>query len=335
VLLSRLMKNAFNILLFSITAAISCTKYNYRSEISFEITDHLLKGEKIRCIEIDCYGNLYAGGEKLYIISRGNIMEYDFGCDILSLSSGPEKTLWIGTAGKGLACFDRNVFKWYNKENSGFPRDYIGHVEVAPDGKVWFSSCANNLGGLGIFDGKTFEFLTPENSPLNQNVISDLEIGDDGSVYIATSGKVGRTNIYRITGKKWQCLGDENGTFYWVFNFTVSPSGLIYLVEDFSLSSTFRTNRLFSYVDNRWHEIEMDIFPEPQYSGRVKADMRDYCWLAGSYENSAALYVYNGEEWIKSPEGLLTGDFITVIENDYKNNIYIGTYANGIFIINQ
>ncbi|HCI55417.1 MAG TPA: hypothetical protein PLN06_03440 [Bacteroidales bacterium] len=334
------MKPALYILSISIFVTVSCTKEdfieNYPAEISFNISSHLLEGKKIKCIEVDKSGNIYAGsGNKLYCISGNNITEYCSGTDILDLSLSPDKTLWIGSANKGLGRLRGNDFIWYNKENSGLPRDYVAHVEVAPDGRVWFTSCASDLGGLGIYDGKTFEFLTPDNSPLNQNLIEDLEIGDDGSIYIASSGKVGHTNIYRIKGNKWECLGDENGTFYWVFNFTVSPSGIIYLVEDFSLSSTFRTNKVFKFEDNKWYNIDIDSFLIPYFFNIIKADRRGFCWLAGSAENPAMLYVYDGKKWTGSPEGILPEDFITVIETDFDNNIYVGTYNNGIFIINQ
>jgi len=47
----------------------------------------------------------------------------------------------------------------------------VNEVEVAPNGKVWFGSCAHNLGGLMCYDNGTFSLYTPENSMLNQHVI--------------------------------------------------------------------------------------------------------------------------------------------------------------------
>ena len=127
----------------------------------------------------------------------------------------------------------------------------------------------------------------------------------------------------------------EKGMFYWIFSFTVSPSGIIYLIEDFSLSSTFQSNNLFRFADNKWEEIDTDGIPGISFFTPVKADKRNYCWVAGNMDNSAILHVNTGEVWESSPEGIFPDDFITTIETDNDNNIWVGTYNNGVFILNQ
>jgi len=309
---------------------------NYPADVSFKITAKLLKDKKIDCIRIDREGNIYVGSDKeLFVVKKSNLESYSIGSPVLDIAVGRDNIIWIGTSGKGLGRFDGKKFTWYNKENSGLPRNYVAQVETDFDNRIWFSCCAYKIGGLGIFDGHKFDFLTPENSPLNQNVISDMEAGPDGAIYIATSGKVNMSNIYRIKGKTWQCLGDENGTFYWINSFTVSPSGNIFVVEDFSLSSLFKENRLFVFENNEWYEINEKGQPKIPDMAVIKSDRRNYIWLAGYEKNSAVLYIYNGKSWLRSPEGLLPDDIITVIENDSENNIYLGTYKNGIFILNQ
>jgi len=309
---------------------------NYPADVIFGITARLFKDKKIDCIKTDRKGNIYVGSDKeLFVVKGANQESYSIGSPVLDIAVGRDNIIWIGTSGKGLGRFDGKKIIWYNKDNSGLPRNYVAQVETDNDNRIWFSSCAYKIGGLGIFDGHKFDFLTPENSPLNQNIISDMEVGPDGAVYIATSGKVNLTNIYRIKDKSWQCLGDENGTFYWIFTFTVTPSGKIFLVEDFSLSSLFEENRLFCFDNNEWHEINEKNQPKIPYMAVIKSDKRNYLWLAGYEKNSAVLYVYNGKSWIRSPEGLLPDDIITVIETDYENNIYLGTYRNGIFILKQ
>ena len=319
---------------------ISCQKEqfinDYSSKISFDITTQLLEHEKIDCMDIDEDGNLFAGSDSvLYYINGSKQESYNLGFGIMDLAISPDKSVWIGTNGGGLVHFSGKNLTWYNNANAGLPRDYVRHVEIAPDGDVWFTSCAFKLGGLGIYNGRKFEFLTPENSPLNQNIVEDIEIDDEGTIYIATSGTVGRTNIYRIEENSWECLGDKEGTFYWVFSFTVGPSGVIYLVEDYALSSAFIENKLFRFADNSWQIIDShDIMPVSFFS-RLKADKRDYLWLAGSDEKSACLHVFNGKSWVSSPEGLLPDDFITAIETDSDNNIWVGTYQNGILMLKQ
>jgi ligand-binding sensor domain-containing protein len=315
----------------------SCQKDdNFPAAINFNITSRLLEGKHIDCIDIDNRGNIYIGsGTELYYSHGNNQKSYGLDFQILDLAIAPDQTVWIGTDGGGLGHLTGKGFTWFTSANAGLPRDYVRHVEIAPDGNVWFTSCAFRIGGLGIYNGVKFEFLTPDNSPLNQNIIEDIEIDQEGTVYIATTGTVGRSNIYRITDKSWECLGDDKGTFYWVFSFTLGPSGIIYLIEDFSLSSAFTANRLFQFSDNGWQKIETNDVRIGSFFYPVEADNRNFLWMAGYGEHSPVLHVYNGKSWVSSPEGLFPDDYITTIGTDSENNIWIGTYKNGIFILNQ
>jgi len=308
---------------------------NFASKVSFDISYQLLEGRHIDCIATDNKGNVFiASNTEIYYAYKGDLKKYSIGFPVRDMAIAPDGSLWIGTNGGGLGHFDGKDFTWYTIANAGLPRDLISKVRVAPDGKVWFSCCAFKLGGLGVFDGKHFEILTPENSPLNQNVIDDIEIGPDGIVYIATSGTVGQSNIYSIKDKTWDCLGNEKGTFYWVFSFAASQSGLLYVVEDFSLSSSsFNTNKLYQLIDNKWQKIEIDF--ELGFFTRMNIDNRDYLWVTGRGENLPALHVYNGKSWVSSPIDLFSDEYVTAIATDNENNVWIGTYENGVYILKQ
>jgi ligand-binding sensor domain-containing protein len=334
------MNKASLFFILQLLLAVSCQKddfiNNFHSKISFDISDRLFEGKHIDCIDIDKEGNIAVGsGTKLFYINDGDQETYTLDHQINAVAIAPDQTVWIGTSEGGLGHLEGKGFTWYTNANASLPRDYIRHVEIAPDGDVWFTSCAFKIGGLGVYDGKKFEFLTPENSPLNQNIIEDIEIDNDGTIYIATTGTVSKTNIYRITNGSWECLGNEQGTFYWIFSFTVGPSGIIYLVEDFSLSSAFNSNKVYKSKDNKWEIIDSQDIPRINFFSKIKADKRDYCWLAGSNQESAYLHVYNGKSWVSSSEDLFPDDFITAIEVDDNNNIWVGTYYNGVFILNQ
>jgi ligand-binding sensor domain-containing protein len=309
---------------------------NYSETVRFDITERILEGKQITGIATDSKGNIYiASNKELYFRKNNDQKLYNLDFPVLDLAIAPDETLWIGTNGGGLGHLTGKGFTWYTVASSGLPRDYVKNVEIGKDGKVWFTSSAFRLGGLGIFDGARFEFLTPENSPLNQNMIDDLEIDENGNVYIATSGTVGRSNIFRISGNSWYCLGDEKGTFYWVWSFTVGSSGIIYLVEDFSLSSFLTTNKFYAYRDEKWQQVDITGIPQISFFSQVRADKRNYCWLGGHSNNSTVLSVYNGKNWQNSPADLFPHDYITAIEVDSKNNIWVGTFSNGVFILNQ
>lgn len=334
------MHKIFAVFLLFLLFNFSCDKIdpvnNFNSEVSFKISGQLLDGNKINCIDIDAKGNVFIGsGNILYSITGNEKKSYPLDFPIMDIAIAFDETVWIGTSGGGLCHFKGDKFTWYNNVNADLPRDYVRNVEIAPDGKVWFTSCAFRIGGLGVYDGSGFDFFTPDNSPLNQNIIEDIEIDHDGIIYLATTGTVGKSNIYRITNKSWECLGDEEGMFYWINSFTLGQAGIIYLVEDFSLSSALSENVLFGLRNNKWQEINTEDLPSFRYFYSIKADKRNYCWLAGSGEYSIVLHVYNGKSWMSSPEGLFGEGYITTIETDNNNNIWVGTSQNGIYILNQ
>lgn len=315
------------------------TLRNYSPEVSFEITDHLLEGKAITCIEPNYKGNTWvASGKELYYVNDSLEKTYTLNYPILDISVAGDSTLWIATQGGGLGHLSGNEVTWFNRANSNLPRDSIWNVEVGSDGRVWFSSVGLNHGGLFAYDGKKFKLFTPDNSILSQHIISDIGIDRNGSIYvISSSGKVGGFKVYKITDGLWECLGNHNETFYSVYKFAVGPAGIVFFVVDYTLSSSsFSQNIICEFRDNNWHKLEAD-FMSLQISGfaPINADRRNYCWIASKEDDSDILHVYNGISWEKSPKGLFQGDKITTIEVDIDNNIWVGTSQNGIFVLKQ
>jgi ligand-binding sensor domain-containing protein len=312
---------------------------NYSPTVRFDITNRMLEGKHIDCIEPDYKGNTWvSSGKELYFYKNG-IEEKTYTLDfpILDISIAGDETLWIGTSGGGLGHLSAEGITWHTVANASLPRDYINNVEVGLDGRVWFSSAAHDLGGLVVYNGKKFTLFTPDNSILNQHVIGDIGIDHNGSLYVVTSGTVTKTNIYRISGNDWECLGNGNGTFYWVWTFTVGPAGIIYLLEDFSLSSSSgNSNTLYEFTDNVWKKLSPDFMSTPiSLFTAIKADRRNYCWLCSIDGNSYVLHVYDGNSWQVPPPGLFLNDMITTIETDSDNKVWIGTAHNGVFILKQ
>jgi ligand-binding sensor domain-containing protein len=309
----------------------------YSPVVSFDITSRLLEGKRIDCIEPNYKGITWiASGNELYYLNDSVEKKYTLDYPIFDISIAGDETLWIATDGGGLGHLSEEKVKWFNQANSGLPRDYIRNVEVGLDGRVWFSSGAHDRGGLLVYDGSSFDLFTPDNSMLNQHVIGDIGIDHSGSIYINTSGKVGKSNVYRISDDTWACLGDENGTFYWIWIFSVGPAGMNYLIEDFTLSSSIpRANTIHEFRNDAWNKLDADVMSWNAFFTTMKADRRNYCWLAGMEGSSRVLHVYNGTSWEEAPEGLFFGDKITTIETDMDNNIWVGTSQNGVFILKQ
>ena len=310
------------------------TLKDYSPIVHFDIISRLLEEKHIDCIEPNYKGNTWiASGKELYYKNDSVEKTYILDFQILDISIAGDETLWIGTKDGGLGHLMKNGIIWYTKANSDLPRDYVSNVEVGLDGRIWFSSGAFDLGGLLVYNGKKFNLFTPENSILNQHVIDDIGIDHNGSIYVVTSGKVGKTSVYRITDDSWEFLGK----FYWVSVFTVGPAGIIYLLVDYSLSSSsLYSNTIYEFKNNTWNKLEADFMSSRiTLFTAIKADRRNYCWAASIEENSYVLHVYNGISWEEFPEGLFLGDKITTIETDMDNNVWVGTSQNGIFILKQ
>ncbi len=310
----------------------------YYPEIRFDVSKRMLEGKHIDCIEPNYKGNTWiASGKELYHFKGVEEKMYKLDFSILDISIAGDETLWIGTDGGGLGHLTKEGISWFTKANSDLPRDYIRCVEVGLDGRVWFSSCAFDLGGLVMYDGEKFNVFTPMNSPLNQHVITDITFDHNGYLYVTTSGKVNQTNVYKMRKDIWQCLGNESGTFYWSNKFSAGPGGILYLFEDFSLSSSgTNSNTLYEYRNNSWSKLAADFMSSRfTFITAMKSDRRNYCWVSSIKSSSYILHVYNGTSWTQAPENLTLGDKITTIQTDNNNNVWIGTDKNGVFILNQ
>jgi ligand-binding sensor domain-containing protein len=310
------------------------TLKEYSPEIKFEISGRLLEGKRISCIEPNYKGNTWiASGSDLYYFKGDQEKIYNIDYTIRDISIAGDETLWIATSG-GLGHISDGEIKWYTTENYDLPRNSMFTVEVGRDGRIWFGSCGSDLGGLIVYDGIKFEMYTPDNSILNQHVICNIEVDHNGSVYVVSQCYVNSSKVYRIKNNSWDCLGD---TFYYITSFTVGPESVIYLLEDFALSSElFNTNTFYEFRNDQWRKLAAGFMIWTTPVTAIKADRRNYCWAAvieisGDY----SLYVFDGAKWVKCPEDLFYGDMITTIRTDQDNNIWIGTANNGVFILEQ
>lgn len=305
----------------------------YSSEINFEVSEWILTGKDISCLDFDKDGNVWIGsGSKLISYASGETEEFDVGSTIKDIAVAPSGNVWVGTKDKGLAKFSGGTFDYYTMENSIIPRDYIPEVVVTSSGKVWFSSAAHDLGGLMNYDGRNFRLYTPENSIMNQHVIDNLKADGKNNVYFNTMGKVGMAAVFKSDsdGKLSQPGGDAS--FYWIREMDINSNGEIYLGVNYSLSSYSGNKNFIGYYDlNEWKALETDF----DYYYRVFVDKRDYVWSMGSEGGDfTSFFVFDGEEWHRSIEGSIPDANIHSIKVDNQNKIWFCT-NDGIYILAQ
>jgi len=255
-----------NYIVILFTFCFSSCLLNDRSQLStgeasFEMSDWILNMTETRCMDFDSNGDAWigAGNQLIRYESSGERDSWLIGSEIYDIAAAPDGQIWIGTSDSGLIRFDQGDMISYTVENSSFPRNLIAEVKASDDGTIWFTSCAHQLGGLMKYDGEGFELFTPENSILNQNIVSNLTLDLSGNLFLSSAGTVGKSCVFRVSGEQWECLGDEDGTFYWVSVMDISFSGELYLVEDFSLSSAIQEDKLYVYSNLDWHILETDF----------------------------------------------------------------------------
>lgn len=320
----------------------SCNKENevalnkFSGEINFDISEWVLKGENITCVDFDRDGNAWiASGSNLIFYDGLNTKSYSAGSVIQDVSVAPDGRVWLGTKEKGLARFFKGEFTFYTTESAGLPRDYVHEVEVAPNGKVWFGSSAHNLGGLMCYDNGTFSLYTPENSILNQHVIQNLKVDKDSRVYFVTLGTVGNAAVFSIDNQNnWKKLG-KDATFYWIMSLDLTTDSKVYITTDHSLSSCWGCykDEILCFENGKWKVLEKSFY-QGMFNGFF-IDKRNYVWIKGGIEGSATNYfVYDGREWHRSAEGQIPEVFIKSVKVDEKNNIWFCS-DEGIFILKQ
>ncbi len=333
------MKRGFLFLLLS-AFLISCddnefSGHTYRG-ISFEVSEWIMKGVDVSCVDFDQEGNAWIGsGSTLVFYNSKRIQKFDAGSEILDISVSPDGTIWLGTRDKGLACFVKGKFTYFTKANSGLPRDLILAVETVPDGSVWFSSSAHRLGGLMHFDGKKFELFTPENSPLNQNLVPDLKADKKGNIFLTSEGTVTQSKVFMIDKhKNWKALGSDT-EFYWIASIDVNSDSEPVVATDHSLSSCMGcySNDVVIFRRGKWDKLNTGF--ELSFFNRMFVDNRDFIWVQGSYKNDYnGYFVYDGKTWYRSAKGEIPDLFIKTVRADHQNNIWFCT-PEGIFIIKQ
>ncbi len=333
------MKKSISILIFFLIL-FACEKDEFPSEkkfsteINFDVSEWILEGRNITCVDFDKDGNAWiASGSELIFYDGNKLKTHEVGSAILDLAVAPNGDVWLGTREMGLARFSNGNFEYYTEKNAGLPRNYTHNVEVTSDGKVWFCSAGHDLGGLMCFDGRKFELFSPENSIINQHVIQNLEVDTHDNVYLNTSGKVGKATVFKIDGNNnIEQLGID-ASFYWISSLAVTSNKQVYIETDHSLSSCYGCfeDEILLFNLGNWEKIETNF----NFYNQIFIDKRDFIWTMGEVDRDHySLFVFDGDEWQRSAKGQIPEIYIKSVKVDNQNNIWFCT-EEGIFILNQ
>jgi len=254
----------------------------------------------------------------LYVFIDGKINPLSFPSNpvpaITSLCYTREGKLWIGTRGRGLWSYEKNIFRQYATPERSFPSNYINQVYEDPDDRLWIGF-AN---GVMLYDHDTFKTVDVKNLP----VISFLSIGKD-SLLIATErglmlyrgGEVSdfKTNTaldsfsvqcFSLQGKDLWLGSSDNG----VIRYNLGTGKTLIINKSSGLRSDFIYNIAADNEGNIWvgtgfgiHRIKIDQHDQPQIAFYGKAQ-----GITGMESNINAVFkLPDGGIWFGTTNGAL------------------------------
>jgi ligand-binding sensor domain-containing protein len=165
--------------------------------------------------------------------------------------------VWAGTLREGAARFDGAVWKAYDK-NGGLVSSDVRAIEVAPNGDVWFGTCAlwgpasheappcfgvSRLGGAGTTEETWTSYS--EDDGLGNNRVNAIAVAPDGSVWFGTgpleyypwADSSGDGGVSRFDGESWATYTVEDGLAdNWVSSISVAPDGALWFGTEGGLS---------------------------------------------------------------------------------------------------
>ena len=101
------MKNITFLFISTVLLTASCQKdelvNSFPAKVSFDISQHLLEGKRINCIETTDDGKAWIGsGKELYFIDGNKQKLYTIEFNINDIAIGKDQTIWIGSDKGGL-----------------------------------------------------------------------------------------------------------------------------------------------------------------------------------------------------------------------------------------
>ena len=232
---------------------------------------------------------------------------------IYSIVQTKDGYLWLATQ-EGLAYFDGNTFKVFNKRNSKFPHNWISSLAVDNDGNLWIGSFG---GGLYQYSDKKFTFYSKENGLTNNMVTAlliinnDVWIGTNQGLYVCKDGKISpfkKNDILKGTTIRALARDIDNHLYIGtrqlgMFKYDINDDELL----EYNTENGLPSNDVFS----------------------IYADDADNALWVGTY--GGGLVKLKNDAMIKyNTDNGLSDNKVFSIVKDKDGNLWIGTYGGGI-----
>ena len=338
--------------------------------------------DMVRVIEQDAAGNIWIGkdqggievlnkrtGERTLLTHRPEDERSLSNNTIASLYPDSEGGMWVGTFKKGVAYYNRSIYKF-----DIFPLGDINCIEESPDGCLWLGTNGNGLVRWNPEDGESKSYTHgAENSPSTNAIVSLLQARDgrlwigmfmggldcfDGSRFLHYRYRAGAENslasdkvwslLEDASGNIWigtlggglQCLNPQTGEFK---TYTKENSGLIFdyvtsicqADEEHLVIGTSRGISLFDMrrgrAQNLTDEHTGTVYFRESSINQVLVDSRGLLWV-GTRDGLEVLDRKNGllKSVLLAQEG--GGQYVAGMVEDKQRNIWVTT-SGGVFSI--
>ncbi len=183
--------------------------------------------------------HIYKYDYKKFVSYRSEIIR----SAILSLYEDKKELTWLGTAGEGLAVFERDKLGFYN-EKTGLPANRIFCITQDSKGQYWIGT----ENGIVKYDGILFTVLSAKQGLYVKGITSIIEDAG-GHLWLGTLG----AGVCRFDGKNFTYYTEKQGlAFNDVWSLQEDNNGRIWVGTDRGLSVLIPQRDSSSAITNRY-----------------------------------------------------------------------------------
>ena len=252
----------------------------------------------------------------LYIFKDGKISPLSFPSNpvpsITSLCYTRRSRLWIGTRGRGLWSYEKNIFRQYVAPERGFPSNFVNCVYEDPQQRLWIGF-AN---GAMLLENDTFKTIPTKNTRVEAFLSigrDSILIGEESGLLLYTNGEVADLKTgtiadsfvlqcFTMQGRNLWMGSPDNG----VVRYNLDTRRALVINKNHGLRSDFIYNIIADDEGNIWvgtgfgiHKITMDAQDEPQITFYGKAQ-----GINGMESNiNSVLKLKDGSIWFGTTNG--------------------------------
>lgn len=240
---------------------------------------------------------------------------------ITAIFEDKRENIWFATYGEGIFKFDGESFTNYNTEH-GLRNNTVFSITEDSGGKLWLSA---NGDGVSIFDPNSFTHFTTEQG-LKNNWATKIIEDENKNLWFASWG----SGLYKFDGEFYTNFTKKEGLLYdWVGEIITDQDKNIWAPTEYGAGglSMFDQEKFTNYLI---HEKIPDIrftCSEPGVNGDLWfGTLRDGLL---KYSNKSGLVQFTHFD-----QSFLKNRFIFELYLDKNENLWIGTYGDGLYIFN-